>query len=256
MKKRFIFMIGVLLLWCCVLAGCEQKEELPEQFPSDTAGNSGSSLLSSESGYNMMTDVFEVTEYHPQCFSEFYCPPSLLSGEYLLSGQKNAATVSADTFEEKELDFFAYEVQADKDNYYWMFWEAEDQAVDEDLAQRRIEVKLMQTNKETLDSRVLLTIEDGSSVMTRLSIYDSFLVWLEEHGDEEPLWYIQKYDLKTGENSEIYVFSPAYSSSSVSYNSIVNYNGKIYFDDIVSDGDDVIGVNLLAWDIKTKSIDL
>ena len=64
------------------------------------------------------------------------------------------------------------------------------------------------------------------------------------------------YDLKTGENSEIYVFSPEYSSSSVSYNSIVNYNGKIYFDDIVSDGDDVIGVNLLAWDIKTKSIDL
>ena len=212
MKKRFIFMIGVLLLWCCVLAGCEQKEELPEQFPSDTAGNSGSSLLSSESGYNMMTDVFEVTEYHPQCFSEFYCPPSLLSGEYLLSGQKNAATVSADTFEEKELDFFAYEVQADKDNYYWMFWEAEDQAVDEDLAQRRIEVKLMQTNKETLDSRVLLTIEDGSSVMTRLSIYDSFLVWLEEHGDEEPLWYIQKYDLKTGELSTVattdYMFSP------------------------------------------------
>lgn len=64
------------------------------------------------------------------------------------------------------------------------------------------------------------------------------------------------YDLKTGENSEIYVFSPEYSSSSASHNSIVNYNGKIYFDDIVSDGDDVIGVNLLAWDLKTKAIDL
>lgn len=70
----------------------------------------------------------------------------------------------------------------------------------------------MQTDKETLDSQVLLTIEDGSSVMTRLSIYNSFLVWLEEHGDETPLWYIQKYDLETGELSTVattdYMFSP------------------------------------------------
>lgn len=207
MRNRFLFTIGAFLLWCCVLTGCKQ-ETVPAQLSSGAAGSSESSLLSVESSSDTMPDGFVVTEYQPRCFGEFYCPPSLLGDEYLLSGQKNAAAVSADTLEEKELDFFAYELQADLDHYYWMRWESAEDALDHN----KIEAELMQTDKETLDSRVLLTIEDGSSVMTRLSIYNSFLVWLEEHGDETPLWYIQKYDLKTGELSTVattdYMFSP------------------------------------------------
>ena len=63
-------------------------------------------------------------------------------------------------------------------------------------------------------------------------------------------------DLNTGERIEIYQFSPEYGNTSAVHNNILSRGGKIYFDDVVTDGDEMVGVNLLEYDLQTKEVTL
>lgn len=60
--------------------------------------------------------------------------------------------------------------------------------------------------------------------------------------------------LDTGENLLVYQFSPGYSDTSASHNQVVSYNGKIYFDDIVTHEGELVGVNLLEYNLETREV--
>lgn len=62
--------------------------------------------------------------------------------------------------------------------------------------------------------------------------------------------------LDTGENLLVYQFSQGYSDTSASHNQVVSYNGNIYFDDIVTHGGELVGVNLLEYNLETREVTL
>ena len=62
------------------------------------------------------------------------------------------------------------------------------------------------------------------------------------------------HDLQTGEENRIYEFSSGYAASSASRNAIVGRDGRIYFDDAVCDGAQLVGVRLLEYDLKTRAL--
>lgn len=64
------------------------------------------------------------------------------------------------------------------------------------------------------------------------------------------------YHFETGEKRKIYDFFPGYSTASVSSNSIRIYNSKVYFDDIVTRDNQVVGVNLMEWDTETQEVSI
>ena len=54
----------------------------------------------------------------------------------------------------------------------------------------------------------------------------------------------------------MYQFSPEYAHTSALYNDIVSGDGKVYFDDVVTEEERVVGVNLLEYDFATKEVRL
>ncbi|PWM25529.1 MAG: hypothetical protein DBX44_01970 [Oscillospiraceae bacterium] len=63
-------------------------------------------------------------------------------------------------------------------------------------------------------------------------------------------------DWNTGERNRIYQFSPEYAHTSAFYNDIVSGDGKVYFDDVVTEEGKVAGVNLLEYDLAAKEVRL
>ena len=68
---------------------------------------------------------------------------------------------------------------------------------------------------------------------------------------EEKIWTVQ---LDTGENLLILQFPQGYSDTSASHNQVVSYNGKICFDDIVTHEGELVGVNLLEYDLESREV--
>ena len=60
------------------------------------------------------------------------------------------------------------------------------------------------------------------------------------------------FRLSTGENLVVHQFSQGYSDTSALHNQVVSYNGKIYFDDIVTQEGKLVGVNLLEYNLETR----
>ena len=64
------------------------------------------------------------------------------------------------------------------------------------------------------------------------------------------------FRLSTGENLVVHQFSQGYSDTSALHNQVVSYNGKIYFDDIVTQEGKLVGVNLLEYNLETREVAL
>ena len=60
------------------------------------------------------------------------------------------------------------------------------------------------------------------------------------------------FELDTGESLVVHQFSQGYSDTSALHNQVVSYNGKIYFDDIVTQEGKLVGVNLLEYNLETR----
>ena len=62
--------------------------------------------------------------------------------------------------------------------------------------------------------------------------------------------------LNTGEDLLVYQFSQGYQDASASHNKVVVYDEKIYFDDIVTRDHELVGVNLLEYNLETQKLTL
>lgn len=97
-------------------------------------------------------------------------------------------------------------------------------------------------------------VEEGKSISIEWTSDD--IVVYKETDSFTNVVSLHYYRLDTGENLLVYQFSPGYSETSASHNQVVSYNGKIYFDDIVTHEGELVGVNLLEYNLDTQKVTL
>lgn len=98
--------------------------------------------------------------------------------------------------------------------------------------------------------RVSFAVEEGKSISMEWAS-DDLVVYKEADSSSDAVT-LRCCWLDTGENLPVYQFSPGYSETSASHNQVVSDNGKIYFDDIVTREGELVGVNLLEYDLETQ----
>lgn len=100
--------------------------------------------------------------------------------------------------------------------------------------------------------RIAFAVEEGKAISIEWAS-DDLVVYKETDASSNAVT-LQCCRLDTGENLLIYQFSQGYSDTSASHNQVVSCNGKIYFDDVVTHEGELVGVNLLEYDLETQQV--
>ena len=97
-------------------------------------------------------------------------------------------------------------------------------------------------------------VEEAKSISIKWA-KDDLLVYKEiDHSSNEVSLHCCW--LKTGEQFLIHQFSEGYSETSASHNDVAVCNGRVYFDDVVTEGTELVGVNLLEYNLETHEVTL
>lgn len=102
--------------------------------------------------------------------------------------------------------------------------------------------------------RTSFTLDEGRTISIECTT-DSLILYKETDIASNTV-SLNCYDWNTGKRNQIYKFSPEYAHTSAFYNDIVSGDGKVYFDDVVTEEEKVVGVNLLEYDFATKEVRL
>ena len=102
--------------------------------------------------------------------------------------------------------------------------------------------------------RTSFTLDEGRTISIECTT-DSLILYKETDIASNTV-SLNCYDWNTGKRNQIYQFSPEYAHTSAFYNDIVSGDGKVYFDDVVTEEEKVVGVNLLEYDFAAKEVRL
>ena len=97
-------------------------------------------------------------------------------------------------------------------------------------------------------------VDEGKAISIEWAADD--LVVYKETDSASNAVCLHCFRLDTGENLVVHQFSQGYSDTSAFHNQVVSYNGKIYFDDIVTQEGKLVGVNLLEYNLETREVAL
>ena len=93
-------------------------------------------------------------------------------------------------------------------------------------------------------------VDEGKSISIEWAA-DDLVVYKETDSASNEV-SLHCFELDTGESLVVHQFSQGYSDTSALHNQVVSYNGKIYFDDIVTQEGKLVGVNLLEYNLETR----
>lgn len=102
--------------------------------------------------------------------------------------------------------------------------------------------------------RVSFAIDEGKTISIEWAADDLVLYKVADSSVNDISLHCFRLD--TGEDFLVHQFSRGYSGASASQNQVVSYNGKIYFDDIVTHEGELVGVNLLEYDLESREVTL